>query len=174
VSDRSNEDADECKRLTTSCRLKLILEPLAIAKNVTQANYTRLDHVLLTLRNLYETYSMMTLEQPIRDAVIDSLEKRWAAADQDVFILHKPIRGSEVDALQTSTPSLHPFHPLLHSLVAATPIALKSVLRIYSTTGKSTTTWISTKLQRSKTYKLKQRILSRCLRRNETVTPSAT
>jgi len=55
--------------------LKLILEPLAIANNVTQANYTRLDHVLLTLGNVYETYSTMTLEQPIRDAIIDSLEK---------------------------------------------------------------------------------------------------
>jgi hypothetical protein len=77
--------------------LKLILEPLAIANNVTQANYTRLDHVLLTLGNLYKTYSTMTLEQPIRDSVINSLEKRWAAADQDIFILsllfHPWIRG---------------------------------------------------------------------------------
>jgi len=39
----------------------------------------------------------MTIEQPICDEVIDSLEKRWAAADQDVFILslvlHPWIRG---------------------------------------------------------------------------------
>jgi hypothetical protein len=39
----------------------------------------------------------MTLEQPIRDEVINSLKKRWAAADQDIFILsllfHPWIRG---------------------------------------------------------------------------------
>jgi hypothetical protein len=60
---------------------------------------------------------------------------------------------------------MHPFHLLLHSLtiVAATPIALKSASRIYLTTRKLTTIWISTKLQPRKTYKLRQRILSRCL-----------
>jgi len=39
----------------------------------------------------------MTIEQPIRDEVIDSLEKWWAAANQDVFVLslvlHPWIRG---------------------------------------------------------------------------------
>ena len=58
-----------------SCSLKLILEPLAIANNVTQANYTCLDQILLTLSNLFRTYSTMPIEQLIRNEIIDSLEK---------------------------------------------------------------------------------------------------
>ena len=77
--------------------MKEILEPLAIAKNVAQACYTRLDHVGFTLGNLYRIYNTPSLEAPIRDQVLNSLEKRWHAADQDVFILamhlHPWIRG---------------------------------------------------------------------------------
>src|ERR1700683_581904 len=77
--------------------MKELLEPLAIANNVTQARYTRLDHVGLTLANLYWIYSSSTIEAPIRDRVLGSLEKRWRVADQDVFILamhlHPWIRG---------------------------------------------------------------------------------
>jgi hypothetical protein len=64
-----------------------ILEPLAIANNVTQATHTRIDHVTITLGNLYKTYNKPQLEEPIRMKILGSLEKRWAAADQDVFIL---------------------------------------------------------------------------------------
>ncbi|KIM73621.1 hypothetical protein PILCRDRAFT_80982, partial [Piloderma croceum F 1598] len=46
-------------------RMKELLEPLAIANNVTQARYTRLDHVGLTLANLYRIYSSSTIEAPI-------------------------------------------------------------------------------------------------------------
>jgi hypothetical protein len=67
--------------------MKEILEPLAIANNVTQARYTRLDHIGLTLGNLYQIYSNLSIEAPIHDRVLGSLEKRWQAADQDVFIL---------------------------------------------------------------------------------------
>lgn len=42
---------------------------------------------MITLGNLYRIYDNPTLDQPIRDKVIGSLEKRWAAADQDPFIL---------------------------------------------------------------------------------------
>ena len=84
-------------RLTFVCRMKEILEPLAIANNVTQARYTRLDHIGLTLGNLYRIYSDLSIEAPIRDRVLSSLEKRWQAADQDVFILamhlHPWVRG---------------------------------------------------------------------------------
>lgn len=77
--------------------MKEILEPLAIANNVTQAHYTRLDHVGLTLANLYRIYSAGAVEAPIRDRVLGSLEKRWCATDQDIFILamylHPWIRG---------------------------------------------------------------------------------
>jgi hypothetical protein len=47
--------------------MKEILEPLAIANNVAQACYTRLDHVGLTLGNLYHIYNTPSLEAPIRD-----------------------------------------------------------------------------------------------------------
>lgn len=67
--------------------IKEILEPLAIANNVTQATHTRLDHVGLTLGNLYRIYSDNNLDVTIRDKILGSLEKRWAAADQDIFIL---------------------------------------------------------------------------------------
>ena len=77
--------------------MKAILEPLAIANNVTQATNTRIDHVVLTLGNLYRIYDNADLEGPLRDRVLWSLLKRWKAADQDVFILsvvlHPWIRG---------------------------------------------------------------------------------
>ncbi|KAH9941964.1 hypothetical protein B0H21DRAFT_751962 [Amylocystis lapponica] len=65
----------------------MLLEPLAIAANVTQAAHTRLDHVLLTLANLFRIYSSTTVEPNVRDRITASLEKRWKAADQDVFIM---------------------------------------------------------------------------------------
>lgn len=68
-------------------RLKSYLEPLAVASNVTQGSDTRLDHVLLTLGQLHKIYSDPKIEDRIRDKVLESLERRWKAADQDVFIL---------------------------------------------------------------------------------------
>jgi hypothetical protein len=68
-------------------RIQIILEPLAIAANVTQAAHTRLDHVLLTLGNLFRVYSDPNLDPQIQTGILGSLEKRWAKADQDVFIL---------------------------------------------------------------------------------------
>ncbi|KAI1781894.1 hypothetical protein LXA43DRAFT_857686, partial [Ganoderma leucocontextum] len=63
------------------------LEPLAVASNVTQGSDTRLDHVLLTLGQLHKVYSGPDIEERVRDKVLESLERRWKAADQDVFIL---------------------------------------------------------------------------------------
>ena len=64
------------------------LEPLAIAANITQASNTRLYHVLTTLANLYRIYSNLDSEDDsdVRDEILNSLEKRWAAADQEPFI----------------------------------------------------------------------------------------
>ena len=62
------------------------LEPLAIAANITQASNTRLYHVLTTLANLYRIYSNLHEEDDVQLEVLGSLEKRWAAADQDPFI----------------------------------------------------------------------------------------
>ena len=78
--------------------MKAILEPLAIANNVTQAAHTRIDHVALTLGNLYRIYNNTDLDEPVRGRILWSLSKRWRAADQDIFILsmllHPYIRGS--------------------------------------------------------------------------------
>lgn len=68
-------------------RIQTYLEPLAVAANVTQASDTRLDHVLLMLASLYQTFSAPTVERPVRDKVIASLERRWKKADQGVSIL---------------------------------------------------------------------------------------
>ena len=55
--------------------------------NVTQAAHTQLNHVLLTLGNLFHIYSDPTLDLQIQAGIQGSLEKWWAMADQDVFIL---------------------------------------------------------------------------------------
>jgi hypothetical protein len=63
-----------CIRLTFVCRMKEILEPLAIANNVTQACYTHIDHIGLTLGNLYWIYSNSSIEAPICNCTLGSLE----------------------------------------------------------------------------------------------------
>lgn len=64
------------------------LRPLGIAANIIQAAFCRLDSVALTFAYLIWTYSQMNdLEDiPGRNAIINSVEKRWAKTDQDVFI----------------------------------------------------------------------------------------
>jgi hypothetical protein len=52
---------------------------------VTRDNHY-LHHVLLTLGNLYHIYSDPKLDEAIQNKILGSLEKHWAAADQDVFI----------------------------------------------------------------------------------------
>ena len=68
--------------------MKLHLEPLAIAANVTQAAFCRLDTVLLTFGFLVMQYQKMTgkADRVASHSIILSLEKRWMAADQDIFI----------------------------------------------------------------------------------------
>ena len=66
------------------------LEPLAIAANITQAAHCCLDTVLLTFGYLVVRYQAMA-DRDVDDlvgctAIINSLEKRWLAADQTVFI----------------------------------------------------------------------------------------
>ncbi|KAL1739260.1 ribonuclease H-like domain-containing protein [Schizophyllum fasciatum] len=68
-------------------KVKLHLQPLAIAANVTQSDHARLDTVLLTLANLYRVFSDPSLDPSICTAVHKSLEKRWKKIDQDIFIL---------------------------------------------------------------------------------------
>jgi hypothetical protein len=42
--------------------------------------------VLTTLGNLYRIYSVANIEDAVQTKILSSLEKRWAAADQDPFI----------------------------------------------------------------------------------------
>jgi hypothetical protein len=57
-----------------------------VANFITQGSDTGLHHVLLTLGNLYHIYSDPKLDEDVQNKILGSLEKRWAAADQDVFI----------------------------------------------------------------------------------------
>jgi hypothetical protein len=58
-----------------------------VANNIIQASHVHLDHITMTLRNLYCIYSGPDFKVPVWDCILASLEKQWAAADQDVFIL---------------------------------------------------------------------------------------
>lgn len=64
------------------------LRPLGIAANVTQASFCRIDTVLLTFGHLVSTYLEMTDpdDLPGCQAIIDSIERRWSKADQEIFI----------------------------------------------------------------------------------------
>ena len=68
--------------------MKLHLQPLTIAANVTQAAFCHLDTILLTFGSLVMQYQWMT-DEPDHIAltsIIASLEKSWMAADQDIFM----------------------------------------------------------------------------------------
>jgi hypothetical protein len=77
--------------------VKIYLEPFTIATLVLQGPDAKLPVVPLTLGNLYHIFSSPDVEANVRDTVHGSLEKRWAKADQDVFIaallMHPYIRG---------------------------------------------------------------------------------
>ncbi|KAI9442952.1 ribonuclease H-like domain-containing protein [Lactarius indigo] len=71
-------------------RLKTHLEPLARAANVAQAAFCRLDQILLTFGSLSIYYREIMDQDPDNaigcTAILNSIEKRWAKADQDIFI----------------------------------------------------------------------------------------
>ena len=76
--------------LNSPFRIKNHLEPLAVAANVTQSAFCRLDEVLLTFGALTMQYKDLRANKNgdlvVCDAILHSLEKRWSNADQDVFI----------------------------------------------------------------------------------------
>ncbi|KAJ2986487.1 hypothetical protein NUW54_g9747 [Trametes sanguinea] len=81
------EDKSFWKRLE---RVETHLRPLAVATNILQARHTRMDHVLLTLANLYRIYNTEDIEPDVKDRMLSRLELRWkkgAGQDQDLFIL---------------------------------------------------------------------------------------
>lgn len=61
---------------------------MAIAANVVQDSFCRLDQVLLTFGFLLMKYRDEKMnEDPVgRDAIIASIEARWAKSDQEVFV----------------------------------------------------------------------------------------
>ncbi|KAF5385054.1 hypothetical protein D9615_001008 [Tricholomella constricta] len=69
-------------------RMTRHLRPLAIAANIVQAAFCRVDQVLLTFGFLTMQYRAMTDEDDASGvkAILESIEKRWAKADQEVFI----------------------------------------------------------------------------------------
>ncbi|KAH8981982.1 hypothetical protein EDB92DRAFT_1952750 [Lactarius akahatsu] len=70
--------------------LKTHLKPLARAANVAQVVFCRLDQILLTFRSLSIYYEDNKAQDPANvpgcTAILDSIKKRWAKADQDVFV----------------------------------------------------------------------------------------
>ncbi|KAI0073823.1 hypothetical protein K474DRAFT_1700112 [Panus rudis PR-1116 ss-1] len=69
-------------------RMKMHLEPLAIASNISQAAHVRLDQVLLLFGFLFLRYLRLTDpdDENVREAMLNGIEARWKKADQDVFI----------------------------------------------------------------------------------------
>lgn len=68
-------------------RLKIYLEPLAIAANVAQAPTTRLDHILIELGRLYYTFSRFAMNPAVMMCALNSFELRWGKCDQDPAIV---------------------------------------------------------------------------------------
>ena len=68
--------------------MKCYLEPLTIATNVTQASFCHLDQVLMTFGHLIMQYKSMADPEDAMGcaAIMDSIEARWATADQEIFI----------------------------------------------------------------------------------------
>lgn len=68
-------------------RIKVQLEPLAIAANITQEASCRLDEVLLTFGTLYHWFHQLheADDQGVRSAVEASLSKRWRDCEQEVY-----------------------------------------------------------------------------------------
>lgn len=76
-----------CKLAYICIRVKSHLEPFAIATNIAQTDFACLHIILLTMANLYCIFSSPQMDPAVRDGDLASLEKRWANADQDIFIL---------------------------------------------------------------------------------------
>jgi len=58
------------------------MQPLAVAANLFQASYCRLDRVLLGLERLYFAYlTLPDSEETVTTTMHVSLKRRWAATD---------------------------------------------------------------------------------------------
>ena len=68
--------------------MQLHLQPLAIAANLTQGSFCRLDEVLLVFGYLFNQFAGLNDLQDnlLKHAVLNSIELRWSKCEQDVFI----------------------------------------------------------------------------------------
>ena len=68
--------------------MQLHLKPLAIAANLTQGAFCRLDEVLMVFGYLFHEFSGLNdpIDNVVKQAVLNSIELRWSKCDQDVFI----------------------------------------------------------------------------------------
>lgn len=67
-------------------QIRYDLLPLALAVNITQSDHATLDTILHTLGSLHCTYRSRPASNS-HDIILQSLEMRWKAADQEVFIM---------------------------------------------------------------------------------------
>ncbi|KAI0755920.1 hypothetical protein BC629DRAFT_1296537, partial [Irpex lacteus] len=77
--------------ITDYCnRIKSHLQPFAYAANITQSDAARLDTVLLVWGLLYRYFDNLpssdASDKQIAEAVCISINRRWEASDQDVYI----------------------------------------------------------------------------------------
>ncbi|KAH8983691.1 hypothetical protein EDB86DRAFT_2774868, partial [Lactarius hatsudake] len=68
--------------------IKHHLAPLAVAANITQSSHCHLDEVLMMFASLAMQYSRLTDvdDAGIQKALLESIEKRWEASNQNVFV----------------------------------------------------------------------------------------
>ena len=68
--------------------MRLHLEPFAIACNTLQSAHARLDDVVMVYGELYMHFSNLNSPEDtfIRQRILTSLERRWAALDQEAFL----------------------------------------------------------------------------------------
>lgn len=101
-------------------RMKRHLEPLAIAANITQSSFCRLDQVLLTFSFLVMHYRKMTDPEDKEGcaAIMDSIENRWQKADQELFVAAVILNPFFRTTTFAPLPILNNagIHSLLHSL----------------------------------------------------------
>jgi len=69
-------------------RVARYLEPLAIAANIVQQSFCQLNQVLITFGYLTMKYNTDQMKQDTIgcQAILDSIEARWAKSDQEVFV----------------------------------------------------------------------------------------
>jgi hypothetical protein len=108
-------------------RIRKILEPLAAAANVTQADHANLGTVLLTLAYLYQVFDDIDMDEQVRERIQSSIERRWKKVDREMFILalvFNPYIRTDAFA-ETST---------FRSIGTLYPIVVHAYKRLFNTT----------------------------------------